>query len=101
MIPAYKVMLFSSISASMYMMGRLVLVSRPSWAPHNDANRMIRDTRLGSERTRCRKQKEDIPSTLDEQISRQQCTNNGQTLKPIPKFLFHHCTDDMRPVMLT
>jgi hypothetical protein len=26
MIPAYKVMLFSSLGASMYMMGRLVLV---------------------------------------------------------------------------
>lgn len=29
MIPGYKVILFSSFGASMYMMGRLVLVSTP------------------------------------------------------------------------
>jgi len=31
MIPAYKVILFTSFGSSMYMMGRLVLVCLPHW----------------------------------------------------------------------
>ena len=55
MIPAYKVVLFGSLSASMYMMGRLVLVSDvPRPRPAATAADSPRDTRRGSARTRAK-----------------------------------------------
>jgi hypothetical protein len=55
MIPAYKVTLFTGFGASLYMMGRLVLVSYVNYlTPLIDANQTRRDTRLGSARTRFR-----------------------------------------------
>lgn len=55
MVPGYKVILFTSFSASMYMMTRMLLVRRfllVARDPVTDGN--SRDTRLGGERIRVR-----------------------------------------------
>jgi len=73
MIPAYKVGLYTSIGASMYMMVRLVLVSSTSiFEGLAVSNGVSRDTRLGPVRTRLRRQKEDIrtsPPWIDHQAA--------------------------------
>lgn len=41
MVPAYKVVLFTSFGASMYMMGRMVLVSCSCSERVRNANRLV------------------------------------------------------------
>lgn len=52
MVPAYKVLLFGSFGASMYMMGRLVLVRILSNSERTWALTVCRGTRRGLARTR-------------------------------------------------
>jgi hypothetical protein len=61
MIPAYKVILFTSIGSSMYMMGRMVLVSYSCSCRSVRLLTMAdRDTRLGSARTRVDEDHEEV-----------------------------------------
>ena len=52
MVPGYKAILYTSLGASMYMMGRLVLVSASFTYRRIAAHDLCRDTRPGGARTR-------------------------------------------------
>lgn len=52
MVPGYKMLMYTSFGASMYMMTRLVLVSAHTKECRDNANDFFRDTRPGTTRTR-------------------------------------------------
>jgi hypothetical protein len=103
MIPAYKVMLFGSISASMYMMGRLVLVSCMSRPAHIVTDQIsgpqdLARKELDFGNRRRISQARWTSRSLDSNV---QTMDNGQILDIKHKFLFHYCTINNQTVMLT